>query len=34
MPLDDMADTFIEVPISLDVIEEYISWDFGDMPAS
>ena len=34
MPLDDMADTFIEVPISLDVIERYISWDFGDMPAS
>ena len=34
MPLDDMADTFIEVPISLDVIEGYISWDFGDMPAS
>ena len=34
MLLDDMADTFIEVPISLDVIEGYISWDFGDMPAS
>ena len=34
MPLDDMADTFIEVPISLDVIEGYINWDFGDMPAS
>ena len=34
MPLDDMADTFIEVPISLDVIEGYISWNFGDMPAS
>lgn len=34
MPLDDMADKFIEVPISLDEIEGYISWDFGDMPAS
>jgi len=34
MPLDDMADKFIEVTISLDVIEGYISWDFGDMPAS
>ncbi len=34
MPLDDMADTFIEVPISLDVMEGYINWDFGDMPAS
>ncbi len=34
MPLDDMADTFIEVPISLDVIEGYINWDFGDMPGS
>jgi hypothetical protein len=34
MPLDDMADTFIEIPISLDAIEEYINWDFGDKPAS
>lgn len=34
MPQDDMADTFIEIPISLDRIERYINWDFGDMPAS
>jgi hypothetical protein len=34
MPLDDMANTFIELPISLDEIEGYINWDFGDMPPS
>lgn len=34
MPPDDMADAFIEVAISLDAIEGYVNWEFGEMPGS
>lgn len=34
MPLDDTADSFIKVPVSLNDIQKYIQWNFGEKPAS
>ncbi|HKL11859.1 MAG TPA: hypothetical protein VJ990_10445 [Clostridia bacterium] len=34
MPLDDSAEEFTEISAPLDLIEPYVSWDFGDKPAS
>lgn len=34
MPPDDSARAFVEIAVPLDQLEPYVSWDFGDRPAS
>ncbi len=34
MPLDDSAEEFTEISVTMDFLEPYVSWDFGDKPAS
>lgn len=34
MPPDDSARAFVEIAVPLDQVEPYVSWDFGDRPAS
>ena len=34
MPLDDSAEEFTEISAPLDLLEPYVSWDFGEKPAS
>jgi len=34
MPLDDSAEEFTEISAPLDLLEPYVNWEFGDIPAS
>lgn len=34
MPLDDSAEEFTEISVPMDLLEPYVSWEFGDRPAS
>ena len=34
MPLDDSAEEFTKISVSRDSIEPFVSWNFGDKPAS
>jgi hypothetical protein len=34
MPLDDSADEFTKLSAPMDLIEPFVSWDFGEIPAS
>jgi hypothetical protein len=34
MPLDDSAEEFTKLSAPMDLIEPYVSWEFGDRPAS